>query len=182
MKTTADYIATLSFDYLTTYSLLRGPKWEQLQQAAQVEAQRARKRLLTCAAPDLPALRDYLNRLRNTNDLATSTLMEVPGAYNLTATPIASLPGFDSRIQVLLELLSLPAANIIYWMCAPVYRDAIVFYSADDEVVGMLNICLGCDTILTQEGEELAADAATYAGLHHWLTSLGHAIESPRLS
>ncbi|WBO86315.1 hypothetical protein [Hymenobacter yonginensis] len=173
MKTTADYIATLSFAYLTTYSLLRGPKWERLQQA--------RKCLLTCAAPDLPALRAYLNRLRSTNDLATSTLMEVPGAYNLTATPIVSLPSSDSRVQALLELLSLPAIKMFDWMCVPVYRDGIVFHSAADEVVGVLNICLGCDTIVTQEGEELTADAATYAGLRHWLTSLGHPIESTML-
>ncbi|RSK24166.1 hypothetical protein [Hymenobacter metallilatus] len=164
------------FTHITTFSLLRGQKWEQLQQAAQRLAVEGRMQLLTATAAELPARRAYLERLRCYPQPGQTTL--TPGlleAYHLTATPVATLPRLSSPVQRLETLLHLPLKHPPGWMCGPVYRDAIAFYQ-DLKLVRVLNICFSCEKMLLDSGQALLADVAVYAGLRQLLLELGHPI------
>jgi len=61
-------------------------------------------------------------------------------------------------------------------MCAPVYRDALVFYDGQDNLCGVLNICFGCDKMITHQQREVTAGTATYQELKQFMTGLGHVI------
>ena len=61
-------------------------------------------------------------------------------------------------------------------MCAPVYRDALAFYDSQDNLCAVLNICFGCDKMLTAKQQEISADTNAYQELKQFLTELGHVI------
>ena len=63
-----------------------------------------------------------------------------------------------------------------HWMCAPVYRDALAFYDGQDNLCGVLNICFGCDRMITHRQQDVAADTTAYQELKKFFIDLGHVI------
>ena len=76
-----------------------------------------------------------------------------------------------------MTILKMPFARCSYWMCAPVFRDALAFYNQNHQLLTVLNICFECEQIQNESGMEVQADVAVYPALHQWLTGLGHEIE-----
>lgn len=60
--------------------------------------------------------------------------------------------------------------------CAPFYRDALVFYNKQDELVRVLNICFECFAMITDAKIGVEADVATYQALRSYLAAAGHPI------
>ena len=54
----------------------------------------------------------------------------------------------DKLVHGLLKVLKIPYENHSDWMCAPIYRDAIVFRDENDQVVLPLNICFECLSLI----------------------------------
>lgn len=63
-------------------------------------------------------------------------------------------------------------------MCAPVYRDAIVFYNKEDAIIEVLNICFSCEFIQNSNKTFIDADKSFYSHLKSLLLKFGHTIES----
>lgn len=76
------------------------------------------------------------------------------------------------------ELLQIEIEEHFKWLCAPVFRDAIVFYDGNNRVVSCLNICFSCWYLQTED-LALKADYKTYGYLKRLFLELGHAIEDP---
>ena len=51
----------------------------------------------------------------------------------------------ELKTKELEELLSFEFTNQFDWMCAPVFREMVVFYDERNNIVSLLNICLSCD-------------------------------------
>ncbi|GAB2787802.1 hypothetical protein HNQ93_002681 [Hymenobacter luteus] len=174
---TADYWRSLKFDYLTTYSLLRGPKWQHLLAAMRQEKDTSRRALLTATPAELPELRERLRRIERQNDLQTRLTTNANRAYHITATPTATLNRGSLEVEELGRILQTPCQDLRYMMCAPVFRDALAFYNAEHELVGVLNICFGCNVMQTESGQDVEADYRVYEQLRKWFQRLGHQIE-----
>ena len=174
--TTAEFISRQDYSYIITYSLNRGEKHTRLKAAARELFKQRRKRLLTANAPELPAIRAQLRSLELIWGLDLMPLTDSAGAFQITASPIAIIKSDSTDVAQIRRFLQQPVVNSFDWMCAPVYRDALVFYDAQDKAIGVLNICFGCDRMLTHMGEEVCADTATYQGLKQVLMHLGHSI------
>lgn len=68
------------------------------------------------------------------------------------------------------------------YLCAPVYRDALVFYDKSDKVISILNICLTC-LYMTSEGcPNIKCDYKAYEWMRRLFQELGHKIENPEYS
>jgi hypothetical protein len=78
------------------------------------------------------------------------------------------------------DILRTAIQDIPSWMCAPIYRDAIVFYSLSGQVVSVLNICLSCEYMQIDQFTHIDADAKTYALLSEFFVNIGHQIEAER--
>ena len=63
-------------------------------------------------------------------------------------------------------------------MCPPIYRDAIVFYSEEDEITGILHLCFGCSWIKNEKKEDIEVDYKIFPKLKDKLVQLGHPIEN----
>ncbi|UOQ99933.1 hypothetical protein MUN81_10625 [Hymenobacter sp. 5317J-9] len=175
--TTHEFWQTTPFSYLITYSLNRGAKWEALCMAAKHQFAALRKELLTADAAQLPAMRDNLSSLERNRDLDLLPLTESSGAYHITASPIARIAAESPAAAQLAAILAIPVQQQLHWMCAPVYRDALAFYDSQDNLCAVLNICFGCDRMITHELQEISADTAAYKALKQYLIELGHVIE-----
>jgi hypothetical protein len=76
------------------------------------------------------------------------------------------------------ELLQIEIEQHFSWLCAPVFREAIVFYDRNNHMVSCLNICLSC-WYLQAENLQLKADYKTYGYLKKLFLELGHNVEYP---
>ncbi|MDF7811799.1 hypothetical protein [Hymenobacter sp. YC55] len=175
--TTADYGASLQFDYVTTFSLLRGVKWERAQVAIRKEIAESRKLLLTAKAKQLLEIRQRLALLQQKNNLDHARLTEGKEAYHITATPIATLQRQTPEVDKLLTILKVPFESRSYWMCGPTFRDALAFYNEKHQLVAVLNVCFGCEQMQNESGVEIQADTTVYPALHQWFSALGHKID-----
>ncbi len=63
-------------------------------------------------------------------------------------------------------------------MCIPIYRDAILFYNENNEVVNILNICFSCEYMQNLNQEFIDADESVYESLKILLMKFGHKIIS----
>ncbi|MBX0289410.1 hypothetical protein K3G63_03125 [Hymenobacter sp. HSC-4F20] len=175
---TQDYWRGLSFDYIITYSLLRGSKWQQLQDARRKERETSRRLLLTAPPAQLPELRAQLHRLEHQLDLQTRLTTDNNRAYNITTTPVAKLQRDTPEVAELGRLLQAPCTELLYPMCAPVFRDALAFYNAGHELLSVLNICFSCNVMQTENGQNVEADYLMYTPLQEWFQRLGHQIDT----
>ncbi|GAB3294514.1 hypothetical protein [Hymenobacter tenuis] len=143
VKATSEYWSGLSFDYIITYSLHRGPKWDQLLAVLAKEKQVNRRLLVSADSVQLAALRSRLKEIERQNGVGPR-LTDENNSYNITASPVATLRRDSEAVTELERIFLTPYRERDSWMCAPVFRDALAFYSAQDELVGVLNICFQC--------------------------------------
>lgn len=65
------------------------------------------------------------------------------------------------------------------WMCGPVYRDGIIFYNEQGEIISVLNVCLSCCHMQLDDKTYLSADFLTYDLLKKLFLEAGHPVEEP---
>ncbi|MVN75036.1 hypothetical protein GO988_01715 [Hymenobacter sp. HMF4947] len=164
--TASEFWDQQDFSYLVTYSFNRGPKRTELIQQTKRELQIAR----FMRRPKL------LQRLQSL-EAANSTLIEEGAVFHSTATVIAQINSSSIEAQQVKTIFRNSAAQQFYAGCIPIYRDALVFYSEQGEMLGVLNICFECFYMKTDVGLYLEADVNTYQALRGFLTQLGHPIE-----
>jgi hypothetical protein len=76
------------------------------------------------------------------------------------------------------ELLQIEIEAHLPMLCAPVFREAVIFYDRNNRIVSALNICLTC-SYLQAEKLQLKADYKTYGYLKKLFLELGHNVEDP---
>jgi hypothetical protein len=63
-------------------------------------------------------------------------------------------------------------------MCPPIFRDAIVFYSKENEIKGILQMCFSCSWIKNEDEEDFEVDHKIFPKLMNQLIKVGHKIEN----
>lgn len=81
------------------------------------------------------------------------------------------------NMKALKRILQTEALEVPYFMCAPVYRDAIVFYNKHHKIVSTLNVCLSCGHMAVNGKIVIHADEQTYALINRFFKDCGHAIK-----
>jgi len=61
-------------------------------------------------------------------------------------------------------------------MCSPVFRDAVVFYSKENEIVEILHICFDCGSLKNIEQKEFEVDHKIFDLLEVKFRELGHKV------
>lgn len=60
--------------------------------------------------------------------------------------------------------------------CAPIYREAILFFDKDKNLVSALNICLSCEYMSLNNSQHIDASNTCYEQLREFFISIGHEI------
>ena len=170
-----DYISKLKFDYMETYSFQRGTEFERInktnrQEIEILKVRKQRRNNLTSAEKI---------RLLELQELTACTAFIVndKGQLHASSEKKHRFKSCDPRAEQLKDILQTVIKEIPYWMCAPVYRDAIVFYDSQHRIISTLNICFSCEYMATKIFRHINADTETYKLLKQYFIELGHAIE-----
>jgi hypothetical protein len=77
------------------------------------------------------------------------------------------------------QILQTEIEHSMSYLCAPVYRDALVFYDHFDKVISILSICLTCLDLHAAPHNRIKGDYKAFEWLKRLFQELGHEIENP---
>lgn len=172
----ADYIKDLPFDYIETYSLQRGEEYNVVIQILKPERH------------NLKVRKEKRNNLTDSEEIrlseldallgVTQYLIDNTGRFHFSSQRTNTFICDNEEISLLKNILLTKTTNVNNWMCAPIYRDAIVFYKSSGEIVSVLNICLSCEAMAIDSCNRVVADSSTYEMLRKFFKEIGHPVES----
>lgn len=176
-----DYINNLGFDYVETYSFQRGTDYEDFIVSVKPEYENLQIRKIT--HNDLNIFEE--ERFLELDNLFSRVqyLINDKGYFYPLSIKINTFQASEPIIARLKSILQTEIQDIPNWMCAPVYRDALVFYDKNNRIISTLNICFSCKYMETKNFHHVNADNKTYLLLKQFFCSIGHEIEDdmPRL-
>ena len=101
------------------------------------------------------------------------------GELHATAERISAVHHSDPAAGALIHLLATDESEEVHFMCAPFYRDAIIFYDQSGNIISTLDICMSCNHLLLSRTKPIGAGYRSYDGLKKFLLDKGHPIEKP---
>ena len=173
-KSSIKYIDELKFDHIETYSFQRGTSYEDSlkKDRSEYEKLRVRKEKRNNLLPEEEARFAGLDSLRQFRNLINEA-----GQFHPTSEKTHTFNADDEVVTRLREILHTDINNVPAWMCAPLYRDAIVFRDKTGRIVSCLNVCLDCEYMETKMYHHINGDAKTYLLLREFFIYLGHKVE-----
>jgi hypothetical protein len=175
--TSTDFINNLTFDYVETYSFQRGQEFEENKKISQAEYDRLKIKkdkyhfLSTDEEEKLLALDGLLG--------SAQYLINGKGQFHPSSKRTHTFLHSDPNVDRIKNILRIKITEIPRWLCAPIYRDALVFYNRDKEMVATLNVCLSCQYMETKMFDHINADYETYDLFKRFFIDIGHEVEYP---
>ncbi|WP_138434403.1 hypothetical protein [Winogradskyella algicola] len=175
-KNSSEFIENLDFEYFETYSLQRGLKFEKKIETLESEFNNLKSKT------DLNEKQK--NRLSELDQLLNivQVIINKKGQFHFSSEKINRIEKTDSRSKKLIDILKTEINDVPNWMCAPIYRDAILFYNKNGILIKQLNICLSCEYMVTELFNHINADFKTYELMREYFIEIGHKIESKTAS
>jgi hypothetical protein len=172
-----EFINDLTFDYVETYSFQRGLEFEENDKLNKVEYDK------------LKAKKGNQNNLSVKEEVIFSKLdklLGVPqyllndeGQFHYSSEKINTFKKNDQNLERIKNILQTEIVEIQRWLCAPEYRDALVFYNSDNKIVTSLNVCLSCQYMESSIFNHIDGDYKTYDLLKRFFIDIGHNVENP---
>ena len=171
----AEYINNLAFDYIETYSLLRGTDYEEKEKVLRAEYDQLRikdnaNKLTSDEEVRFYALQGQLDRQQY--------LINASGQFHFSSKKTNTFSGNDPIVERLKTSLKTEVKSVPRLLCEAIYRDVVVFYDSNHQIVSVLNVCLGCN-YMASDSNPINADWETYDLLKHLFIDIGHDVEAP---
>ena len=177
MKNLSHFIKSLKFEYAVSYSGLRGEVFEKLVVENNNRIQLIEEEIKTARFMEKSRLRKEVESLSDEINIYNSRVIKKSGTFHKSAKPIYRFEKGDDRINKIFEVLNSKFTEQHFWMCPLTFRDSIVFYSKEDEIVGILQICFSCEWMKNEQEEDLEVDHKIFPSLKKVLIDLGHKIK-----
>jgi hypothetical protein len=171
-----DFINSLTFDYIETYSFQRGLEFEENKKLMKVEYDRLKVRKE--ARNNLSPAEEM--RFLELNGLVgfTQYLLNAEGKFHPSSKKTNTFKNRDKNIERIKNILQTEITEVPRWLCAPEYRDALVFYGKNNKIITTLNICLSCQYMETKMFSHIDGDYKTYDLLKRFFIDIGHEVEN----
>ncbi|GGH73074.1 hypothetical protein HNQ91_003572 [Filimonas zeae] len=169
-----EFINSLEFDYVETYSFQRGIEYEDNQIILRKEFN-----LLKAESSDGMTLTpEYKARLEELNKRLNYTqyLLDENGKFHQSAQKTSTISSNDEKLMTIKAILQTEVITVPRFLCAPFYRDAIVFYDKGGQIVSALNICLSCYYMETEPFSNINSDVVTYQLITNFLVKQRHEV------
>jgi hypothetical protein len=177
-KPSTDFINDLTFSYVETHSFQRGTEYE-LQQKKfdkeydKLKSRKSKSNNLTVEEEERFLVLDKLCGF-------TQYLLDDTNQFHYSSKKTNTFNSTDTKVELLKNILRTEIIDIPSWMCAPMYRDAFVFFDNQDNIVSVLNICLSCQYMETSKFNHINGDWRTYDLLKRFFIDIGHEVEDPQ--
>ncbi|MBX7224987.1 MAG: hypothetical protein K1X55_03095 [Chitinophagales bacterium] len=171
-----DYISNIPYQYIETYSLLRGETYVEFYNNLHNEINELETSIKELKfgwikqTKRLAELRKYIDQpqyiLTNTSD------------FHPTSEKKSVIVRDDPEDLLLNTALSIDynEADDFESACSPTFRDALVFYDERKQIITALNICFECKKMDTNESKSIIAHYKHYQSLATFLQRQGHEI------
>ncbi|SHF26755.1 hypothetical protein [Pedobacter caeni] len=169
------YADHLEFDYIETYSLLRGLEYETQLKSIQKEYNLLEVRLKKRNNLSESELKRHTEL--NGQVAGLQYLLNPQGQFHFSSIKTHTFKTGSAEVARLTTILKTEIKEVPFWMCSPIYRDAIVFYNSSHEIVSVLNVCLSCNRLHTLQTGQIDADDHCYHLLKQFFTEIGHEVE-----
>lgn len=163
------------FEYFETYSLLRGSEYEK----TVLEQEKLYCKLSEKLKSNSLNVEENqkLNHLDSQLNYVQFLFDENQKLHN-SAEKLKRFYSNENEAKKLINIFKTKTKNIPSWMCAPIYRDAIVFYNKENVIIEVLNFCFSCEYIQNANKRFIDADENVYKNLAKLLQEFGHKISS----
>ncbi|RAJ77253.1 hypothetical protein CLV59_10718 [Chitinophaga dinghuensis] len=164
-----EYIKSVDFSYIETYSFNRlnpilTAEYDEL-------FKRGRHgRLSVFDTKRLEELGSIFNGLE--------LLIDESGSFHHSCERVSTFQADDPEVLHLKQILQMEMVECMNFLCAPYYRDAVVFYNSSGKIISTLNVCLSCKHMTTGT-KRLKADFEVYDLLKKFFLANGHRVEDP---
>ncbi|MFM2386983.1 MAG: hypothetical protein RL660_1740 [Bacteroidota bacterium] len=172
---TNEYINSLAFDYLEIYSFQRGPSFIENTKRSLAEYEKLKVKNDRINDQTLAEKERFLE-LQDRFDY-TQYLINSKGQFHPSCIKTHTFSANAPQAERLKQILQTEVKELPHWMCAPIYRDAIVFYDKANHILSSLNVCLSCEYMETKMWSHINGDIKTYGMLRQYFIDLGHNIE-----
>lgn len=171
------FINNLTFAYVETYSFQRGEAYEQQQEKYEQAHDRLKSRKLKAndLTVDEEAAFNQLDKLCG----FTQYLIDDDNQFHYSSKKTNTFTATDPKVGLLKMILNTEVKEVPSLLCAPMYRDAFVFYNSEKQMVAVLNVCLSCLYMETKAFNQIRADYKTYDALKRFFIEIGHEVEDP---
>jgi hypothetical protein len=175
MLCTSEYIKKLDFAYAISYTGFRGDK------VAESEAENDYKIWqLEMSLKKTFFKKRQINRKIDElvlKSIYNSRIIYPNGDLHESARVVHKFKKKSSDLGKIIELFNLEIQNQAIALCAPVYRDAIAFYSSSNAITSILHICFSCHRMVNEDGEFMKVNDDTFHKLKEQLLRVGHKID-----
>lgn len=178
MKNLSKYIKSLNFEYAISYSGLRGEKFIKLEEESKKKISRIEKEIESAKFMEKPKLNKEIKGLKKEINIYNSRIVTKRGEIHKSTSQIHKFEKDDKEIKEIFEILNSKFEEQYVGMCTPIFRDAIVFYSKEEEIKGILQMCFSCSWIKNENEEDFEVDHKIFPKLMNQLIKLGHKIEN----
>ena len=178
MKNLSKYIKSLNFEYAISYSGLRGEKFIKLEEENKKKISRMEKEIELARFMEKPKLTKEIEDLEKEVNIYNSRIITKKGEFHQSTLQIHKFEKGNEEIKEIFEILNSKFEEQHFWMCPPIFRDAIVFYSKEEEIKGILQMCFSCSWIKNENEEDFEVDHKLFPRLMNYLIKLGHKIEN----
>jgi hypothetical protein len=96
------------------------------------------------------------------------------GQLHPSSKKINTFQKSDVMVEKFASILRTEVKDVPMFLCAPIYRDAVVFYGHSGQRISVLNVCLSCQYMETAMFYHITADYETYNLLERFFMDAGH--------
>ena len=168
----------MSFEYAISYSGLRGEKFRKLEDVSNTRIERIKEDNKVSNSKQKLKLSKEIKELEDELNIYNARVITKVNKVHKSTIQVRRFKKEDKELVEIFNILNSKFEEQYVWMCAPIYRDAIVFYSQEDKMVGILQICFSCNWIKNESEEDLEVDNKIFQKLKEKLIQIGHQIES----
>jgi hypothetical protein len=163
--TSREFIENVNFKYFVTYSFQR------------TEESDMYEILFSRYSNDNNSLTEEEYRKLRSSSKRGGFIFTDDNYIHQMAELIYSSDNSSSANDELIEIMKTPFVDYDAWMCAPIYREAILFYDYKNQLIDGLNICFECCNVINLKRKNILTDRYVYERLKGFLESVGHRID-----
>lgn len=178
--TIAEFWNAQQFSYIATYSFNRSANLMALYEAIGSVKKKLEQSILSSDFTQQFKLKRQLAELERQAQTSphAKRLINQQLVIDSNANRIALIKQESLEVSRLIALAGTAPSEADYAAgCIPVYRDALVFYNKQDQLLQVLHICFEC-LHMEADNQEVKANTVVYELLREFLVQLGHPIEN----
>lgn len=166
-----------NYKYLKTYSGLRGAKYSNFVNKVNNQIKRLQAKGKTVDLAEQQKINNEVNQLKRSMFESNILIVNNNGEVHSTTSEMSTLQHNEKYADYIFQFFEHFSLDEPFsTRCLPVYRDSIVFFDDNDNIIKMIHICFQCANIKDGNNKNYFISDEGYHYFKQLLKELGHQI------